>query len=202
MFRPLSLRSLRWMEQWNYNLRYPKSEQVRSFIVFFLLSSITTNLFIFAFHSRIPSFLSVSGSSCGSRFNALGTRLLCSRIESQLTVYDLPTLLHESFLGTGQTALKDSEFTKEDVGYDSFCFAGLDDELVISGSDDHNLHIWSLPDANGQDCTVNRSLRILRGHEDSIHCVRSSPDRSSLISCADDGVIKLWTPTDGSSLRF
>ena len=81
------------------------------------------------------------------------------------------------------------------------CFSGSNDDYVISGADDDdgkNLYVWSLLDGKGDriDCTVNRSIRILPGHADNIACICCSYDKSVIVSCADDGVIKLWN-SDG-----
>ena len=117
-------------------------------------------------------------------------------MDSQLTVYDLPTYGHQSpAAGTGKIVLKDSDFDNEGVGYDAFCFAGVEDDLVIAGSEGNQLFIWYLPvTIKGQDCTVNQSLSVVAGHKKTVRCVRSNVDKSSLISCGDEGVVKIWTP--------
>lgn len=87
-------------------------------------------------------------------------------------------------------------FCTDDVGRNSCCFAGIDDELVIAASDDDNLNIWSLPDSKGQDCQVNQPLRVLttgRHDEGFINCIRYSSNSSTIISSHGDGVIQLWT---------
>ena len=80
------------------------------------------------------------------------------------------------------------------MGDGACCFAGLEDDVVIAGSDDKRLFFWSLPGGNrGLDCTVNRSLCDLSGHDEAIRSIRCMSDKSTIVSCADDGVIKLWT---------
>ena len=165
------------------------------FLFLFLVVSITYFIFLLFKNSRLFSFPSFTEPR-GARFNQSGTQLLCSGLDPQLTVYDLPSLGNQSsFAATGKVTLGDLDFSNEAVSYDACCFAGINDELVVSGSGDHNLHIWSLPDGKGQDLLLNRSLHILHGHEDIIRCVRSSPDKRTIVSCGDDGTIKLWTPT-------
>ena len=83
------------------------------------------------------------------------------------------------------------------MGFQACCFAGTDDELVISVADDHNLFIWSLPGQNGGDGhaqIVDQLLTILKGHKDEIRCVPSNKEQSAIASCGIYGVIKWWTP--------
>ena len=88
----------------------------------------------------------------------------------------------------------DQNFSKQGVRGDANCFAGLEDDLVIGGSEDNHLFFWSLPDGNkGLDCTIHRVLGVFLGHDDTINSIRCSSDKSAILSCADDGVIKLWT---------
>ena len=94
----------------------------------------------------------------------------------------------------GKVLLNDADFCIEELGWDTCCFAGLEDDLVIAASDS-DLFVWSLPDENrGINCTVNQSLHVFRdGHADSIRSIRCSRDKSAIVSCDADGVIKLWT---------
>ena len=117
--------------------------------------------------------------------------MLCSGTNPDLVVHDLPTLQHLSS-STWKVELEASDFDYDD-GSDGSCFMGIDDELVIAGSTDKNLYIWSLPDAKGQNCAVDQPLCVLPGHEDVINCVRYSNESSSIISCDEGGVIKLWS---------
>ena len=143
------------------------------------------------YFSRFYSFPSPNENQTWSaRFNGSGTRLLCSESD-QLVVYDFPSW--QQPFKTGKTLLKASDYSTDNLSIEVSCFAGIDDELVISGSDDNNMYIWSLPDPKGQDCQVNQPLCVLSGHEDVISCVRCSRDNSTIISCDNAGVIKLWT---------
>ena len=112
---------------------------------------------------------------------------------AQSVVYDLPT--RSQPVAAGKVVLMDPDFNSDDeIGSDSCCFAGSEDDSVISGCGNGKLFIWSLPE-RGLDCTVNRSLRVLLGHRGTIRCIRYSDENSSIISCSDDGIIKLWTST-------
>ena len=125
------------------------------------------------------------------RFNRLGTRLLCKK-ESHLVVYDLPNW--QQPISVGKVELKGPNVSGTS---DACCFAGIEDELVISASNDDSLLIWSLPnESQDQNMTVDRSLCVPIGHEETIRSVRSSPDKLTFISCDDAGIIKLWTPNN------
>jgi len=51
----------------------------------------------------------------------------------------------------------------------SSCFADLQDELVISRSDDGDLLVWSLPNDQQQGICVNEPLKtIITNHQDFI----------------------------------
>ena len=153
-------------------------------------------LFINRNFSRIVySFPSKNGTRY-ARFNLSGSRLLCHETNHQLVVYDLPTI--QQSICTGKVNLKAPDFDITNVGSkEALCFAGIDDEFIIaaSSSDNDDLSIWSLPEAKGhQDLTVNQPLRVLTGHDYEITCVRYSREKTTLISCDTDGLIRLWTP--------
>ena len=77
----------------------------------------------------------------------------------------------------------------------SHCFAGQNDELVVSASKDHNLYIWSLPsDWQEVDRKINQPLAVLRGHKEEIYCVRYNRRSDTLASAGVGKIIKLWTP--------
>ena len=154
-------------------------------------------LFCYIFHRCLCTFPNEDAETCCVRFNGSGSRLLCYEAGSRLIVYDLST--KEQLAGTGKMKLKAADFINENILSHICCFAGMDDEMVISGSDNDNLYIWSLPDPKGQDCQVNRPLRVLTGHQDTINCVRYSSEKSAFISSDYAGVIKLWT--SGVSIR-
>ena len=66
-------------------------------------------------------------------------------VAGKLVVYDLPTLHHPTNDGIVEIALNAPDLNNEDVKSDACCFTGTDSDLVISGSDDGKLYIWSLP---------------------------------------------------------
>ena len=142
-------------------------------------------------HRPIYSFPRDTGNY-SSQFNRLGTRLLCLGADPKLVVYDLPTMQQPS-IGNGKVVLNALGFDIEEIGLSACCFMGFDDEMAIYVSAAGNFFIWTLPDAKGQNHTVDLPLRVLTGHENAINCVRYSNELSSIISCDECGVIKLWT---------
>ena len=76
------------------------------------------------------------------------------------------------------------------------CFAGRDDELVVSSeSADYNLSIWSLPaDRQVADLMVDEPLVVLKGHTGPISSVCYNHWSDMLASAGNEGIIKLWTP--------
>ena len=74
------------------------------------------------------------------------------------------------------------------------CFAGQDDELVVAASEDHSLHVWSLPDSQGRDTTINQSIFALRGHTEEVYSIRYDHNNDVLASAGADKITKLWNP--------
>ena len=62
-----------------------------------------------------------------------------------------------------------------DFGWNTFFFAGEDDEMVVAASEDHSLHVWSLLDSQGRDLTVNQSPIALGA--DTLH--QSTPSATT-----------------------
>ena len=160
--------------------------------------SIESHYYYFnVFYSCVYSLRSDITFTGWARFTGSGTRLLCNELgRSQLAVYNFSTQQQQPS-NYGKILLKAQDFNSLEVGYSACCFAGTDDELIISAADDHNLFTWSLPgenDGDGQDLIVYQSTKILKGHKDAIRCVRANKEQPSISSCGDDGVVKLWTP--------
>lgn len=136
-----------------------------------------------------------------ARFNGSGTRLLCIENnthigykQSQLVVYDVPNVQQQS--------TKDEKMVLQDAsfGYRSFlspdacCFAGSQDELVISRSSYINLFVWSMPDVRQGGRTIEKSLRRFDGQKsDEIVCVSYNRDESVLVTGHSKGFVKVWT---------
>ena len=79
-------------------------------------------------------------------------------------------------------------------GRNTCCFAGENDELVVSASKDNNLYLWSLPDERKDDQIVSESVATLRGHSGGVYCIHYDHHNSILASAGAEKIIKLWTP--------
>ena len=143
-------------------------------------------------HRCSHTFSNLSSSST-CVFNRKGTRLLEGRAKQPLTVVDIPSLTGDGATG-GQVRLSSEGYSLPGFGRNIFCFAGWDDDLVVSASKDNNLYIWSLPESQVNDSSVNQSLLELRGHTSLVYAVWYDPCNDVLASAGRDNVIKLWTP--------
>ena len=133
------------------------------------------------------------GLFAGAAFNRRGTRLLYGIGKQPLVVFDVPT--EEQMGGApGKVRLTSQGFSLPDIGWNTLCFAGEDDELVVAASKDHSLHVWSLPDSQGRDVTINQSLIALRGHKGPVFSIRYDHNNDVLASGGREKIIKLWNP--------
>ncbi|KAL7016129.1 hypothetical protein ACKWTF_009929 [Chironomus riparius] len=130
-----------------------------------------------------------ASQSCMSvRFNANGTLLLALRRRLPPILYS--TIDHEPIC----------QFYNQD--YYNSCtmksctFAGPFDEYVLSGSDDFNLYVWRVNDADleSRHQWVDKNQIVLYGHRSIVNQVRYNPQRCLLASSGVEKIIKLWTP--------
>ena len=107
-------------------------------------------------------------------------------------VWDVP---QEEKMGgaVAKVLLTSSGFFLPGVGFNKMCFAGRDDELVVAASGDHSLHVWSLPDSQGRDTTINQSLIALRGHTAPVYIVRYDHNNDVVASAGTEKIVKLWS---------
>ncbi|KAL5284063.1 DCAF5 family protein [Megaselia abdita] len=78
----------------------------------------------------------------------------------------------------------------------SCCFAGPNDEYILSGSDDFNLYIWSL-----ENCKYDKRAQmieaehmVLSGHRSIVNQVRYNYEHGVIASSGVEKIIKLWSP--------
>lgn len=65
------------------------------------------------------------------------------------------------------------------------CFAGPSEDLILIGSENGDVHIWSK--------LQGTHLGKIEGHAGAVSCVLEySKETSKVISCGDDGLIKIW----------
>ncbi|XP_030369657.1 DDB1- and CUL4-associated factor 5 [Scaptodrosophila lebanonensis] len=78
----------------------------------------------------------------------------------------------------------------------SCTFAGPEDELVVSGSDNFNMFIWRLDgvDMEQKDQWIDTAPIILSGHRSIVNQVRYNRQRCLLASSGVEKIIKLWSP--------
>lgn len=64
------------------------------------------------------------------------------------------------------------------------CHFSCDNKLIVSGSDDKSVKIFSIFD--------KKVVSVLNGHENWLKSTRFSNDSSAILSASDDKKVKLW----------
>ncbi|KAI4466878.1 wd repeat domain-containing family [Holotrichia oblita] len=70
------------------------------------------------------------------------------------------------------------------------CFAGDEDEYVLSGSDDFNLYMWSIPEDESE---WGKSHIVLHGHRSIVNQVRYNKNNNLIASSGVEKMVKLWS---------
>lgn len=85
----------------------------------------------------------------------------------------------------------------------SCCFAGDNDEYVLSGSDDFNLYVWRVADADCEASNqwVDSHQMVLYGHRSIVNQVRYNAQRCVIASSGVEKIIKLWSPFETQGWR-
>ncbi|XP_050454385.1 DDB1- and CUL4-associated factor 5 isoform X2 [Cataglyphis hispanica] len=119
------------------------------------------------------------------RFNSVGNRLLAlrRRLPPVLYAVDSPTYLCEF----------DHPGYYNSCTMKSCCFAGENDEYVLSGSDDFNLYMWKIPPMEGKPW-VESAHMVLRGHRSIVNQVRYNQASCIFASSGVEKIIKIWSP--------
>lgn len=76
----------------------------------------------------------------------------------------------------------------------SCCFAGANDEYVLSGSDDFGLYVWKIPSSEEKDQWVEGAHMVLHGHRSIVNQVRYNPSNCIIASSGVEKLIKFWSP--------
>lgn len=135
-------------------------------------------------------------SSMCARFNRTGSQIIALRRR-------LPPVLYDTH--TSKPACQfDADHYYNSCTMKSCCFAGDDDQFVLSGSDDFNLYMWKIP----QEDTVNfisEAHMVLRGHRSIVNQVRFNQQNFLIASSGVEKIVKLWSglslPGSRGSLR-
>ncbi|KAH6572515.1 hypothetical protein BASA62_003343 [Batrachochytrium salamandrivorans] len=64
------------------------------------------------------------------------------------------------------------------------CFGGMEDNFVLSGSEDSQVYIW-----HSESGTL---IETLGGHDSCVNCVSWNPTKSIFASASDDHTIRIW----------
>ncbi|XP_033360392.1 DDB1- and CUL4-associated factor 5 [Bombus vosnesenskii] len=126
-----------------------------------------------------------SAQSCMNvRFNAAGNRLLALRRRLPPVLYDVDSSTH--------LCQFDHPGYYNSCTMKSCCFAGDNDEYVLSGSDDFNLYMWKIPSEDVK--WVNFAHMVLRGHRSIVNQVRYNQASCIFASSGVEKLIKIWSP--------
>ena len=126
-----------------------------------------------------------SEQSCMNvRFNAAGNRLLALRRR-------LPPVLYAVDSSTHLCQFDHSGYYNS-CTMKSCCFAGDNDEYVLSGSDDFNLYMWKIPSEGVR--WVYSAHMVLHGHRSIVNQVRYNQASCIFASSGVEKIIKIWSP--------
>ncbi|XP_076635534.1 uncharacterized protein LOC143348805 isoform X2 [Colletes latitarsis] len=118
------------------------------------------------------------------RFNAAGNRLLALRRRLPPVLYAVDSTTH--------LCQFDHPGYYNSCTMKSCCFAGDNDEYVLSGSDDFNLYMWKIPSESVK--WVDSAHMVLRGHRSIVNQVRYNQASCIFASSGVEKIIKIWSP--------
>lgn len=125
-------------------------------------------------------------SSMSVRFNCTGTHLLALRRRLPPVLYDV---------GSAHAVAEfDHREYYNSCTMKSCCFAGDNDQYVLSGSDDFKLYVWKIPSniSCKKGTWVNDAHLVLRGHRSIVNQVRYNYTYGILASSGVEKIVKLW----------
>ncbi|CAG4957437.1 unnamed protein product [Colias eurytheme] len=133
-------------------------------------------------------------NSMSVRFNQAGTHILALRRRMAPVLYAI------------QSPEPVAEFYHQDYynscTMKSCCFAGKDDQFVLSGSDDFNLYMWKIPDTGGEiESVVEPPHIILYGHRSIVNQVRYNNHYCLIASSGVEKIIKVWSALEYPKMK-
>ncbi|XP_016979826.1 DDB1- and CUL4-associated factor 5 [Drosophila rhopaloa] len=134
------------------------------------------------------NYIPESPSCMSVRFNCNGTLLLTLHRR-------LPPILYSPGSPEPVATFYNEEYFNS-CTMKSCTFAGPQDELVVSGSDNFNMFIWRLDgvDLEKKNQWMETPPVILTGHRSIVNQVRYNRQRCLLASSGVEKIIKLWSP--------
>ncbi|XP_071545634.1 uncharacterized protein [Panulirus ornatus] len=124
-------------------------------------------------------------SSMCARFNRTGNQIIALRRR-------LPPVLYNTH-SSKPICQFDAEHYYNSCTMKSCCFAGDNDQFVLSGSDDFNLYMWKIPESNSSEHFVSEAHMVLKGHRSIVNQVRFNPQNFIIASSGVEKIVKLWS---------
>ncbi|XP_042859768.1 dentin sialophosphoprotein-like isoform X1 [Penaeus japonicus] len=124
-------------------------------------------------------------SSMCARFNRTGNQIIALRRR-------LPPVLYNTH-SSKPVCQFDAEHYYNSCTMKSCCFAGDNDQFVLSGSDDFNLYMWKIPENNSSEHFVSEAHMVLKGHRSIVNQVRFNPQNFIIASSGVEKIVKLWS---------
>ncbi|KAG0721406.1 DDB1- and CUL4-associated factor 5 [Chionoecetes opilio] len=124
-------------------------------------------------------------ASICARFNTNGSQIIALRRR-------LPPVLYDTH-SSKPVCQFDAEHYYNSCTMKSCCFAGDNDQFVLSGSDDFNLYMWKIPDKNSSKNFVSEAHMVLKGHRSIVNEVRFNPQNFIIASSGVEKIVKLWS---------
>lgn len=124
-------------------------------------------------------------ASICARFNRNGSQIIALRRR-------LPPVLYDTH-SSKPVCQFDAEHYYNSCTMKSCCFAGDNDQFVLSGSDDFNLYMWKIPESNSGKNFVSEAHMVLKGHRSIVNEVRFNPQNFIIASSGVEKIVKLWS---------
>lgn len=129
--------------------------------------------------------------------------ILSTSLDTTIRVWDISALRKKRVNGTpndDQNSSSISRLNSDLFGVTKFVLEGHDRcvnwasfhptlNLIVSGSDDHQIKIWRYNDSRAWE------VDTLRGHTGNVSSVLFHPTKNLIISCSEDHSIRIWDAT-------